>query len=441
VNVRSGRVLPPRLRRRAATPASALSWYGLMIFTFFFVTARLPPLFTEFGIYLALLGLMVRPQGVGFPPPLRWAVVFLLWTLMSALFAIEPDMAWPALIERLKALVIFFVVVNVLRTPQQLRFYVLLILVAFAIYPARGTLIGYVRGNTLFGRAIWNQIYANPNYLGALTLLMLGSALSIATVKTQNKRVRQAAAALVLITLLIILLTQSRGVFLGLLVGFGPPLLARLRKRPSGMAPVFAILAVIAVLVPAASWHRLESITQLSETIAAADKQGRIPVGGSLFDRVASASAVQRFEVLKTGLHIAASHPFLGVGIGCYNEANARYAPQLGERDAHNTYVRLAAEMGFPGLLLWLGLVGSVLAQVRRRRARLEADDRTIQILWIEKAVIGFLVAGFFASSADLTMFYLFLGILWAASNMLGGDATEPAEATVPPARRALRAR
>jgi putative inorganic carbon (HCO3(-)) transporter len=398
-------------------------------------------LFTEFGIYLALLGLVVRPQGLGFPPPLRWAVVFLLWTLISALFAIEPDMAWPALIERLKALVIFFVVVNVLRTPQQLRFYVLLILVAFAIYPARGTLMGYVRGNTLFGRAIWNQIYANPNYLGALTLLMLGSALSIATVKTQNKRVRQAAAALVLITLLIILLTQSRGVFLGLLVGFGPPLLARLRKRPSGMAPVLAILAVIAVLVPAASWHRLESITQLSETIAAADKQGRTPASGSLFDRVASASAVQRFEVLKTGLHIAMSHPFLGVGIGCYNEANARYAPQLGERDAHNTYVRLAAEMGFPGLLLWLGLVGSVLAQVRRRRARLEADDRTIQILWIEKAVIGFLVAGFFASSADLTMFYLFLGILWAASNMLDGDATERAEATVPPARRALRAR
>ncbi len=419
-------------------PASALAWYGLAIFTFFFVTARLPPLFTELGIYLALLGLVVRPQGVGFPPPLRWAVVLLLWSLMSALFAIDPDMAWPALIERLKALVIFFVVVNVLRTPQQLRFYVLLILVAFAIYPARGTLINYVTGNTLFGRAIWNQMYANPNYLGALTLLMLGLALAIATVKTQDARVRRAAAAFVPVVLLIILLTQSRGVFLGLLVGFGPPLLARLRKRSSGMAPVLAVLAVIAVLVPAASWHRLGSITHLTTTIAEADKQGRPPASESQLDQLAAGNAVQRFDILETGVHIAASHPVLGVGIGCYNEANARYAPQLGERDAHNTYVRLAAEMGFPGLLLWLGLVGSVLAQVRRRRAHLEADDRMIQVLWIERAVIGFLVAGFFASSADLTMFYLFLGILWAASNVLGRDATEPG---VPPARRALRAR
>jgi O-antigen ligase len=429
------------LRRRGVTPESALPWYGLAIFTFFFVTARLPPLFTELGIYLALLGLMVHPQGLVFPPPLRWAVVFLLWTLMSALFAVEPDMAWQPLIERLKALVIFFVVVNVLRTPQQLRFYALLILVAFAIYPARGSLINVVTGNTLFGRAIWNQIYANPNYLGALTLLMLGLALAIATVKTQDVRVRRAAAAFVPVLLLIILLTQSRGVFLGLLVGFGPPLLTRLRKRPSSATPVLAVLAVIAVLVPAASWHRLGGITNLTTTLAEADKKGGPPASGGQLDQVAAVSARDRFEVLKTGLRIAASHPILGVGIGGYREANTRYAPQLGERDAHNTYVSLAAEIGFPGLLLWLGLVGSVLARLRRRRARLDADDRTIQVLWIERAVIGFLVAGFFATSADLTMLYLFLGILWAASDMLGHDATEPAEATVPVERRAMRTR
>jgi O-antigen ligase len=429
------------LRRHTAAPASGLPWYGLAIFTFFFITARLPSLFTEIGIYLALLGLVVRPQGLGFPPPLRWALVFLLWSLISALFAISSETAWPAFIERLKALVIFFVVVNVLRTPQQLRFYILLILVAFAIYPARGTLIGYVHGNTLYGRAIWNQIYINPNYLGVITLLMLGLALAIATVKTQDARVRRAAAAFVPVVLLIILLTQSRGVFLGLLVGFGLPLLARLRKRPSGTAPVLAVLAVVAVLVPAASWQRLGSITNLSETIGETHKSpSSTPDDTPLYLRVAQDSARDRFEVLKTGVRIAASHPILGVGIGCYREANFRYAPKLGERDAHNTYVSLAAEMGLPGLLFWLGLVGSVLARVRRRRAHLIADDRMIQVFWIERAVIGFLVAGLFISYASLTVFYLFLGILWTASNMLGRDATEPAEAG-PPGRLALRAR
>jgi O-antigen ligase len=435
-------VLPARLRRGSAAPAGGLPWYGLVIFTFFFVTARLPSLFTEIGIYLALLGLVVRPQGLSFPPPLRWALAFLFWSLISTLFAISFETAWPAFIERLKALVIFFVVVNVLRTPQQLRFYILLILVAFAIYPARGTLINYVTGNTLYGRAIWNQIYQNPNFLGAITLLMLGLVLAIATVKTQDARVRRATTAFAPVVLLIILLTQSRGVFIGLLAGFGPPLLARLRKRPSGMAPVLAGLAVLAVLVPAASWQRLESITSLTSTIGETPKsrpstQADTPV----YLKVAADSARDRFEVLKAGLHIAASHPVLGVGVGCYREANERYAPELGERDAHNTYVSLAAETGLPGLLLWLGLVGSVLAQVRSRRAQLVADDRLIQVLWIERAVIGFLIAGFFISFANLTVFYLFLGILWAASNVLGRDATTSADATVPRGRRALRAR
>jgi O-antigen ligase len=289
------------------------------------------------------------------------------------------------------------------------------------------------------GRAIWNKMYNNPNDLGAIALLMLGSALAIATVKTQSARVRQAAAALVALTLLIILLTQSRGVFLGLLVGFGPPLLARLRKRPTGTAPVLAILAVIAVLVPATSWHRLGGITELSETIGETHTQRPSTTGDTPFYlRVARDSARDRFEILKAGLHIAATHPVVGVGIGCYREANNRYAPQLGARDAHNTYVSLAAEMGFPGLLLWLGLVGSVLAHVRRRREHLVADDRMIQVFWIERAVIGFLVAGFFASYAGLTVFYLFLGILWAASNVLGREPTEPA---APPARRTQRTR
>ena len=438
MNVGSGRVLPQRLRGRTAAPASALPWYGLLIFTFFFISARFPNLFTEVGIYMALLGLVLRPQGVTFPAPMRWAVAYLLWVLMTVFSAIAPDTALDAYIERLKALAIFFVVLNVLRTPQQLRFYILLILVAFAVFPARGTLQNYVSGYTAMGRAVWNKVYSNSNDLAAMTLLVLGLALAIATVKTQGVWVRRAAAALVPVTLVVILLTQSRGVFIGLLVGFAPPLLARLMKRPSAIAPVLTVLAVIALLVPAASWHRLGGITNLSETIGGADKEGRPPAAQSKYDQWASSSARQRFDILKTGMQIAANHPVLGVGIGCYREANARYAPQLGERDAHNTYVSLAAEIGFPGLLLWLGLVGSVLMQVRRRRALIEADDRLIQILWIERALIGYLVAGLFGTYGGLTLFYLFLGILWAAANALGSDTTE---SSAPLARRALRAR
>ncbi|MBV8146485.1 MAG: O-antigen ligase family protein [Gammaproteobacteria bacterium] len=407
----NGQAVTRRIRRRVPAKATgaALSLIGLFIFTFFLVTARFPSLFTEVGIYLALLGLVLRPQEVGFPTPMRWATALMLWGLVTSFTAIAPELAWPALIELLKALVIFFVVMNVLRTPQQLRSYILLFLVAFAVYPGRGAILNYITGNLYFGRTIWNGIYSNPNDLAAITLLVLGLALSIATVKTQNRRVRQAAIAFVPMTVLIILLTQSRGTFLGLLVGFGPTILSRVRKRPTVAGPVLVVVVLAAVLVPATAWHRFEDITKVtsSETIGEADKYG---------------SAQQRFEILKNAWHIVEDHPLLGVGIGCYNEANAIYSPSLGKRDAHNTYVLLAAEMGFPGLLLWLGLVWSVLAEVRRRWRVLEADVGVIQILWLQRAIVGCLVAAFFASYFAITLLYLLLGTLWAAARVLGND-------------------
>ena len=429
MNAPTGELLQGRLRRVASRPNS-LPLIGLTVFTFFLVTARWSDIFTEAGIYVALLGLLIRPGELRFPVPLRWATAFLIWAAVTAVFAISPEIARDALIEWLKALVIFFVVVNTLRTPKQLRFYVLVILVAFLIYPARGTLKGYLMGNTVFGRAIWNKIYANPNDLAAITMLTMGLALAIATVKAQSARIRRAAALCVPVMLLIILLTQSRGAFIGLMVGFGPAVLARLRKRPSAAAPILVVICVVAALVPAASWHRLESISNLT------DPQTNPQ---TVYEAVAEGSAEQRLQILKTAWHIFVSNPVLGVGIGCYNEANARYAPELGERDAHNTYLRLAAEMGLPGLLLWLGLVGSVLAQVRRRRASLEADIRTIEVLWIERAIIGCLVAGFFASYAGITLFYLFLGTLWAAAKILG--SAPAAAASARPRRPAPRSR
>ena len=409
----------------ASAAASTVSLFGLFMFTFFLVTARFPSFFTELGIYLALLGLLLRPQEVSFPAPVRWATALVLWGVVTTFTAISPEMAYAALIELLKALVIFFVVMNALRTPQQLRSYILLFLVAFLIYPARGALQNYVTGNRYFGRAVWNGIYANPNDLAAITLLVLGLTLAIATVNTQNPRVRRAAIAFVPVTVVILLLTQSRGTFIGLLAGFGPAILSRVRRRPTLAGPVLIVVVLAAVLVPAAAWHRFQGITKVtsSQTIGEADKYG---------------SAAQRLAILENGWHIFMDHPLLGVGIGCYNQANARYAPGLGRRDAHNTYISLGAEMGIPGLLLWLGLVGSVLVQVRRRRRSLEADDRTIQILWLERAIVGCLVAAFFASYAGITIFFLLLGMLWAASNVLGRDA---ADLGAPPARRALRAR
>src|SRR5207249_547534 len=91
-------------------------------------------------------------------------------------------------------------------------------------------------------------------------------------------------------------------------------------------------------------------------------------------------SAGQRFAVLQTALRIVHDHPILGVGLGAYGLANARYNPALGDLDTHNTYLNVLAENGVPGLILFFALGISVLRTVhdtRRGRPALTAGVAT----------------------------------------------------------------
>lgn len=377
---------------------------------------------------LTLLGIAARSRGIRFPAPLGWSVAFTVWSLLTSITALQPDVAFQESLETVKSTLIVFAVINLLRTQAQLRIYLLTVLFAFMVYPVRGSLLNKLHGYTLFGRILWNHMYQNPNYLAGVGLLILGVALSLATVKPDQEKVwvRRALWGCIVVILGVILLTQSRGAFIGLVAGLGLPTAAVVLRQRSGAKVLYAVLLLVigAALVPHAVWHRLAGIRELTSTatIAQADTEG---------------SAAQRWAIQKVALRIFADHPLLGVGLGCYPAANARYAPELGARDAHNTYLNLAAEDGAPGLFLWLALVASVMRFARRVRRTTEPTQLTLQTVWIERGIIAFLVSGIFGTFAHLTHVYLMLGILWSAASIAG--ATDKAPASRPAyAQRAL---
>jgi hypothetical protein len=77
-----------------------------------------------------------------------------------------------------------------------------------------------------------------------------------------------------------------------------------------------------------------------------------------------------------------------------------------------------------------------VLVHVRRRRHSLE-NEPALQMLWLQRAVVGCLVGGLFGTYSGLTMFYLFLGTLWASANVLSNDTPTAGLRLVRPAMRA----
>jgi len=209
----------------------------------------------------------------------------------------------------------------------------------------------------------------------------------------------------VVMLLVVIFMTQSRGVFIGLALGFGPPLAGVVIKRPSRIFYLLAVAAIIVYWTPDATWQRYAGITNLSSTstIAKADPEG---------------SAEERWEIQKVAWKIFSDHPVFGVGLGVYPIANAKYSAFLGARDTHNTYLNLAAELGVPGLLLWCSLMFSTLVYVARARQAAGPASNWLQFIWMERAFRGYLVAAVVGTYSGLTFPYLILSVLWCAATI-----------------------
>jgi putative inorganic carbon (HCO3(-)) transporter len=401
-----------------------LEWTPVFVlflaYVFMILTFRIPGATVTMAAALLSLALM---RNTFLAPSFLW--LFAAWLIWAGLgYAVTPyrDQVWGSLIEHAKILLVTVVAVNALRTPAQIRAFMVFVLVSFILFPIRSTLTNYLLGYTVQGRAVGPFIYQNSNDLAAHAILVLGLALALWAGPSRKGPVRWIGLGSTALLIITIVLTQSRGGFLALL-GIGLPSGISLARRRPRLVPLYvAIVGVALVVAPAGLWERMAGLTKATnvETIREMDPEG---------------SAEQRFAVLQTAARIVADHPILGVGLGAYAYANADYSPDLGRRDTHNTYMNVAAETGVPGLVLFLALLASVLLSARaaRRSAGPGAAALAEELRWLQYSVTGYLVAALFGSYARLTVSYLFLALLWSAARVTSevSLATEPDDSAI----------
>ena len=75
------------------------------------------------------------------------------------------------------------------------------------------------------------------------------------------------------------------------------------------------------------------------------------------FEDTLEKSAADRIIIWKGAMNMIKTHPFLGIGYGSFPYFIMQYSEIDAERDAHNTYLRIAAEMGIPALLIFISLL------------------------------------------------------------------------------------
>jgi putative inorganic carbon (HCO3(-)) transporter len=393
---------------------------GFLVYVFVIMTQRLP--LGTLAMVAALGGLLLQRDVFRMPRFLWLFAAWIVWAALGYTVTRYPDVVFETLIERGKLVLVAFVAVNVLRTDAQIRYFMVFVLVGYLLFPARSTLVNYATGNVLGGRAIGPFMYANPNDLAAVTILMLGPALALWASSARGSLIRWAALAGAAPLIVIVVLTQSRGAFLALIAIALPSAVALARRRPRTVIALGALVALALYFAPAAFWTRMQGLEKATSvtTIGEMDPEG---------------SARQRFAVLQTATRIVRDHPVLGIGLGAYGLANAQYTPSLGNLDTHNTYLNILAETGAPGLIFFLALVISVLgtARVARRRAQRALPAQAEMLRWLQFGLIGFLIAGVFGSLSNLPLLYVYLALLWSASGT--PRAGLPASPSQPPPR------
>ena len=403
-----------------------LSLVGLLVYVWTTTTYSIA--LGQAAMIAALIGLVLQGDKIRLPTFLGIFGLFVGWCALGYLGTDYPTEVALGLELLWKIWLIAFVVVNTLKTRAKQRVFLFVMLAAYALYPTRGAIFNYLGGYTVWGRAIWNHAYENPNDLAAFTLLQLGFALALFIREPKGWPKLAALAGIVLLPV-VIFLTQSRGALLALIAAAGMLVLMQRRKGRALMA-VAAVAIVAGIAAPESAWKRFGGMLKLTSasTIAEADEEG---------------SAAQRFAILKVAADVFKSDPISGVGFRAYAKAHGRQAPISGlqreaggEKDAHNTYMRVLAETGIVGAALYLAMLVAVIVRAEkvRRRARIPLPRSAQQILFLELGLLMFLVAGLFGSFAQIAVTYILLAFLWTVCQTVteeldAGHAVAPAAA------------
>jgi len=301
---------------------------------------------------------------------------YLLVVSLSVLWGDVTDGALNTAVELIKNLLIFWVLVELLRSqPAYKAACIALVLVAGAL--SLLSIHQFVTGNFSSDyagfaqspvRQIVDQLHSqrvagpigDPNFYALILLVTVP--LGLALLHTQLPGLlRLSLLAALAATAGTVLLTYSRGG--ALVLGLGCLVcLGRWPVRGLHVAVLVVVVGASIAMLPTSVWGRLGTMLR--------PFQGTQAVG-----QVIDSSVELRLGAQRVALEMFLDKPFVGVGAGNYPPLYPAYSQRLGvtavasEFYPHNLYLQVLAETGAVGLLVFLpAVLGPLVALERTRR-------------------------------------------------------------------------
>jgi probable O-glycosylation ligase (exosortase A-associated) len=394
----------------AATPAKVpalrrghtLSYLGLFLFTIvlYFRPYELIPALagvTSMAFWLAVPTLLVfvvtqfvlEGNLTARTREVNLALLLLLAGLLSMPLALAPGEAWDEFNHAFwKAVLMFIVIVNVVRTERRLKGLIFLGL-AVGCMLSVGAINDYRAGRFLVqGQRVAGVVggmFGNPNDLALHLVTMIPLAFGL-FLHTRRKLVKPLYAAAMLVMVGGVIATFSRGGFLGL-IGAATVMAWKMGRRNRALViiPLVGVLIAFVALAPGEYASRLGSITE-----------------------GADASSHSRRALLIRSIVVALANPVFGVGMGNF------HIVAIGESVSHNAYTQVASEMGMAAMIIYILYI--VVPVKRLRLIERETYDarRSTRIYYlsiaIQASLVAYAISSFFGSVAYQYYVYYLVG-------------------------------
>jgi probable O-glycosylation ligase (exosortase A-associated) len=327
------------------------------------------------GVWLVLFTLISAQRlrfGIG---PLL-LLLLLAQGVVSTTQSLAFEYAWWYWQEFAKALLIGYLMLVLITTEQRLRLALIVMAISLGFEGAK-------QG--------WAQLILNPGARNDNTWVLLGDnngvaigmlmllSLLVGLIRTSSSRVERYIGWFLAVGVTYrAISTYSRGGFLsciGLLLHY----IARSRRKLSSLIVVGVVAAIVLPVLPDAFWERMSTIQQAAE--------GDVYVDGS---------AAGRIHYWRVAVLMANDRPFVGVGQNAYNVVYNSYDPSNGaygyRRSVHSQWFGMLAELGYPGLILFLGALGYAFFVCWRTRRLARGHPQLANLAHYATAIEGALI-------------------------------------------------
>jgi O-antigen ligase len=233
----------------------------------------------------------------------------------------------------------------------------------------------------------------NSNDYAGHMILGLAFVLWIAINAQKSRIIRMAALLSIVVGILLIIRTGSRGALVALFAVF---LLFLYRANMTQrMALVLVAPIVLAIALASVPKTILTRITSFSAGEAGAPEEALM-------------STSSRKYLFRKSIEYTFTHPLFGIGVGQFASYEGNHNKITGEHGAwkntHNSYTAISSETGLPGFILYLGAIFSIIGTFRKinlqARQRPECQDITAASFCAMVGTIGYSVVILFLNFA-----------------------------------------